>query len=754
MKANPQEGDLLDNKKDSGGDNFALDDSAEQLYKQFAGIDDSDHADYSGSQSALLELLTQEEKKLDYYRLLLAHATTLFTGILANSRFTALEKENDQKIRVFLETLQKIAKFPKFDGKIHCRLRGQQCPSEDTGSETYDYELSFGNFLLDYRVAEIVEQREPVNGAALVSKLLEAFKGLSAMNIFNFTITIGAGAEDDYRRINYTIRQLMRYYMHEGHGNGSIVHDEYDQPSINLTLLAAGNKVKPSALENLVNQVKPLLLEAKPDNELSRFTTVYDAILASKQYRDRLKRMPIEVNNVQWIMQNLHTDPKRTTEVVKISRLVLSKYGNNPRMASEVISSISSEGYTDIRTDVMGKRLNLATDFLHLTEKTADKKAMQKEALQNIEDGLEQLPDEAYDNIKIDGNEISSVNEAGQTSNWSLHEKIFGLLSFFKRRSVIKKKVQDIANKNVQFDSEDYAVIAKNFKITEEEASQLIDLLKSCFDENGNFRRNFFEKNIPEFVQYESRVFGFLWHYLKELKTRKDRVAFLNALQLLVAKLKHPEEALKTLLTDIFSRTPIVRYSDRNGLILATILLRYTNKEVRSNIELTPEEVLLVRSSLNPDMVQVVQDFFEKNHEKTMQKIKRITEMLLKVSALEKLEEEQMQPRFLLYLKRELMIFLSLVGDKAAKSIVHGVVQEFGNPHSTYYKEMVNKENLRHSLLLLQVAARGLRRLIDFEANAILDEVVRKEEAYYYLNDDPSFQKYVKTVMDRIHRPN
>jgi len=753
MKEAPQEGSLA-TKKGNDTATFIMDETARLLYKDFDGIDGSDHADYSDSESALIELFTQEEKKLDYYRLLLAQLTTLFTGILANSRFAALDKENNKKIRVFIETLQRIAKFPKFDGKIHCRLRGQQCPSDKIGSESYDYELSFGSFILDYQVAQIVEQREPFKGRALYSKLMEAFKGLSAMDIFNFTINIGKGTKDDYRRINKTIRHLMHFYMHDRRDDDKIVNDEYGIPSINLTLLAAANNVKPYSLGNLVNKLKPLLLDAKQESNLSLIATVYDAILASRQYRGKLKRMPIEVNNLQLIMPNLRTDPQRTAQVVKISRLVLSKYGSNPKMASEVISSISSEGYTNIRSDIMGKRLNLATDFLHLTEKNTDHEEIRKEALQNIEDGLNQLPDEIYDNIKIEGKDVSSITEEGKINIWSLHETIFGLLSFFKRRAVIKKKVQDISNGNILFDSEDYAVIARNFKITEQEASHLINLLKSCFDQHGNFRRNFFEKNIPKFVQYESRVFGFLWHYLKELKSRKDRVSFLNALQLLVAQIKHPEEALETLLKDIFGPSATIRYSDRNGLILATILLRYTNKEERSNIELTPEEVLLVRSGLNQDMVQVVKNYFAISHEKIMQKTRIMTEILFKVSALNELEAEQMPPRFLLYLKRELMIFLSLVGNKAAKSIVHGVVKEFGNPHSTYYKEMVDKNNLRHSLLLLQVAARGLRRLIEFQANTILDEIVRKEEAYHNLFEDPSFQKYVKIVMDRIHSPN
>ena len=734
---------------------FQLDESARQLFSEFAGMDSSDRAHQeTSSQSGLIEFLNQEEKALDYYRLLLAQATCNLAEVLVNSSFTALKEENDLKIRLFVDFLKRIAKSKEFDGKIFCRLRGQQCPSTKTGSESYDYELSFGNFLLDYQVAQIVEEREGKKGAAIYAKLMEAFKAMSVMEIFNFSIDFGAGEEEDCLRVENTIRHLVHYYAKKNSKDWFVVHDEYDQPNINLTLLAATNNVKSAALQNLVNKIKPMILNSKPGDQLSRFTTVYDVILASKTYREQIKKMPIDDNNVQWLTQDVKTNPEQKAKAVQVSRLVLAKYGSNPKMASEVMSSISSEGYSDIRTDVMGKRLSLATNFIELTEESTDKAVLQDEALKNIEQGLEHLPDEIFDNISIEDNEVSSINDEGQKTNWSIHEKLRGLLSFFKQRSTTKKKIKDITNKDVKFGSEDYSVIAKNFKITELEASHLIDLLRGCFDDNGRFRRIFFERNIPEFVQYESKVFEFLWHYLKELATRQDRVSFLNALQLLVAKLKRPQDALKILTSDIFNRSSSVNFSDRNGLILATILLRYRNREERSNVELTPEEVLLVRKGLNEEMVKVVLDFLEKNKEYVIQKVRNITKNLFTSSARENHKDGEMQPHFLLYLLRELAIFLALIGSDLSQAIIYGLVKEFGKPDSPYYKDMKDKENLRHSLLLLQVATRALKRFNDPQSEAILDEIAKQEDLFVDLYSDPSHLRNVKRVLSRINNPD
>ncbi len=734
---------------DKKDDKFALDESAEDLYRKLGGIDDQDRA-REVAPSALMQLLNQEEKLLDYYRLLLAEAITLFAGVLANSKFAVLAKENEQKIRVLIATFKRIAKFPKFDGKIICRLRGQQCPDGKIGSDIYDYELSFGNFLLDAQVAQIVAERDKSHGTAIYNKLMEAFQALSAMKLFNFAIDLGAGTDEDYEKIEKLIHHLAHFHSDNAEEGSFLVRDEYGQPHINLTMLAACNGINPAALQNLVDKLKPRLLGEHPDPKLGVYTTAYEVIVASPKNHALLKMMPIEVNNVQWLTRSLRTTPTKTAEAVQVSRFVLAKYGTNPRMAAEVIASISPDSYSDIRTEVMGKRLTRATDFLQLAEGSANGKTLQNEALLNIEEGMDQVPDAIYDSIDIQNGKASTTDDQGQQTHWSLHDKLLGLLSFFKQRSTTKKKVRDLASKKVMFDSEDYAVIARNFKITEVEASHLLDLLKSCFDDMGHFRRAFFEKNIPDFVKYGSRVFEFLWHYLKELTSRQDRVGFLNALHPLVARLSRPQDALKILLADVFNRAAAIKYSDRNGLILATLLLRHNSQRVRSQIELTPEEVLLNRQILNPAMLEEAHRFMEKNQEYVIQKFRATTEALLQAAIKPELQEEEMMPRFLLFLQREMVIFLSMVGDESSRAIIQGVVKEFGNPASNYYQSMGKKENLRYSMQLLQVAVRCLRRYDDPDTLALIDIIVGRAGDFIFLSEDPSLQAYVKSAIEHI----
>lgn len=740
---------------------FTLDQSAMEIYRQLDGIDDTLRVDLSLKlESELMQFLQQEEKKRDHRRLLIAQAACLFVDILAESSCADFEKGHNPKVKVLVNLLKRVAALVGRDCKISCRLRGQQSlggTADPAGlsPEAHDYQLGLGDVLLDYLVALKVEERETAKGKGLPAKLLRAFTVMSGMRIFNFSIEIKTG-EAAFPPGHYekTLHALVRFYNSRDHGDHFLVRDEYGQPSINLTLMAATNQVRPDSLQELVERLKPLLLAAEPAPELRCLTTVYDVILASKKYRRQLKKMAIEVNNVQQLMLSSRINPQRTAEGVQVVRLVLSRYGSDPLKASELIASISQEGYRNIQSKVMGKRLSQASEFLELAEGRENQGSLQNAALQNIEEGLHNIPDEVYDELSIEGDRLSSVDEQGRKTSWSLHQKVFQLVSYFKQRAVTKGKVRDINNKDVHFDSVDFSVIAKNCKVTEGEAQHLVELLKECFSENGRFRRRSFESNIPDFLRYEENVFEFLWYYMKELRIKEDRIAFLNSIQRLVGQLKKPEKALTILLADIFSPASTGRFSDRNGLILAIILLRTYNKEEKSNIELTPEEVLFVWNGLDQEMVRVSLEFFRHNQELVVLKVKRLTELLLQISVKKAHQEEQMQLRFLISLMREVVVFCSLIGGRISQSTVKGVVREFGNPSSMFYRKVDDKSHVTQGLKLLQVAARGLKRFNDANADDLLGAIAHREREFVELYDNPTHRQIVKKIMDKVGQPD
>ena len=78
---------------------------------------------------------------------------------------------------------------------------------------------------------------------------------------------------------------------------------------------------------------------------------------------------------------------------------------------------------------------------------------------------------------------------------------------------------------------------------------------------------------------------------------------FLNALQMLIAKIHQPKRAIKVLIADFCADPGVIEFADRNALMLANLLIRKYNKELNLDIELTPEEVLLVKEGLDREVV-------------------------------------------------------------------------------------------------------------------------------------------------------
>ena len=103
---------------------------------------------------------------------------------------------------------------------------------------------------------------------------------------------------------------------------------------------------------------------------------------------------------------------------------------------------------------------------------------------------------------------------------------------------------------------------------------------------------------------------------------------------------------------------------------------------------------------------------------------------------------------------RELTIFFALVGGELSLAVVQGIVQEYGRPSTTFYKNMKDKKNLKYSLQFLQVAARSLRRFNEPMSDAVFEGIAGKEILFVNLfEENSSYANYVKRVMDRIMQP-
>jgi hypothetical protein len=399
--------------------------------------------------------------------------------------------------------------------------------------------------------------------------------------------------------------------------------------------------------------------------------------------------------------------------------------------------------------DLLGN-LNNLTDFLHQVDREKQDSAVLREALNGVDVGFDRILDEVLDELHIADNKVAARKGVMKGFTKKLHAELVAMLSFFKSRSVTNRKLKRILEEAIDFDAQELEVIAKDFGITTDAAGELVSLFRDCFTAKGRFNRKNFEKNIPAFLKFEKKVFGFLWQYLKEFRFREDRVVFLNSLQLLIAEMAEPQKALQVLLDDFTKDCSTVSFSDRNGLILANILIRKYNQELHNHIELTPEEVLLVQEGLNRDMVGSASEFIDNDPERFFMKSRTLHKKLIEALQPQETDDTAMPFHYLTTLERELYILLSLVGGMKAHKIIRSVVREYGDPNSIMYSQVEDQEQLKSIFQLLQLAVRGLARFGDSTDIMLLQEVKLSEQAFIDLDPKLLAEDQVKRVMEYV----
>jgi hypothetical protein len=290
------------------------------------------------------------------------------------------------------------------------------------------------------------------------------------------------------------------------------------------------------------------------------------------------------------------------------------------------------------------------------------------------------------------GDEIRDNSPKKESFIGRINNKIAGMVGFYKRRSVTKKKMTEMVPRPIDFDKQDYKTLARDFNVTVDEAADLIKILKQCFDEKGNFRRSIFVKIIPELDRYERRIFDFLWHNVKEALHQKDRPAFLDSLQLLVERLKQPKNSISVLLEDLAKNSKVVRFADQKAFMLANRLVRSYSQEIVS-YQITPEDVLMVEKGLKRQITSYAAWKMDRNQEKFFDKIRTIHHRLLQNLDAEGEETRSLGIRELLVLEREAYIFFALVGGNTGRSVLMSALKEYGNPDSEIYQLISSNES-------------------------------------------------------------
>ncbi|SHJ87696.1 hypothetical protein SAMN02745216_02462 [Desulfatibacillum alkenivorans DSM 16219] len=749
--------------------NTDLDEEIEGLFKDL-GEDDAVEHMVIPDMPGLSETLHNEEQRMDVYRVHLVDFTrqvSSFLGASLSGGFRATEAA----VTRLVERLSALHELGDHVGKVLIRHRGRGLEGEGANSAKYDYTVCFGALKLDIPLLKDAEKRlgQPAEHATVdFRNALKTMGSYGIHTLYASTLPHDAQARQMLRLCLNVLADYLRMFQegknlkYEGIDPWQglpVVLNPAGFPDPNLTCLAAVNGLKPRTVSRLVDKIGSLMLDVGPGHPLKQYASVYDAVFGFEKLSDVLVRPPMEINNARWLINEHESQPLSDSQA-RLVRFLAREFPNGSQAPGKLVDSLYATDFGCVNCFHLMDRMTLASDLLKAMGKAAPHRKnqvdfslenLEMEVLGNLEKGLARVSEPVLKNLCVSNDALVARQPECDEVRACVDERILDLVSFFHHRSQTKKKMESLPFAVNEFDRSDYQTIARDFGSTVDEAKDLVRIFKLCFDDGGHFIRPVFEENIPALARYQDHVFEFLWHYLQNSMHREDRIAFLNALQVLIDRMNQPQKALTVLLEDFIHDPETIQFHDRNALMLCSVLMRTFNKELHKDTEYTPQEVLKVKAGLDQRAVIHAREFLDANRERFFVKIRTIHTLLKQ--ALGKYKVKGRPPtRYLLILEWEAYILLSLVGGAAAETVVGSALGEYGNPDSEIYHLPRSNQALLWLLLLLQVVAQGAARFGRPADAVLLSQIKNREEFFVALGGGERARKQIRNLVRQLKR--
>ena len=761
-----------------------MSDSVDNLLQQLGGVG-SPGGESTSPQETVKQKVTavQSSEQLDHRRMLLVDLVYLINGAFRDVHYWEGVKTNRDTTKELVKILHELQQTPQNDGVVRIEYRGR---SGTKVPEKTDYVIRLGDLEVDVAAVSAIIKRIGIRVKHIEGRLIKSFEAFSAQGLDTIFITIPDATDESLENIRVCMRIISCFkkalqedapidYVKNGQPLSlKPVLDESRQPDLNLTQLAALNDLNPKNMQEMIQKVAALI--KRPDFARSGLpsASVYQAIFNIKSLRQRLARPAIELNSDRAPQaaksQNGATpgaggrgsgpggggaggSPVKTDPAVlkaTMAKFVKEAYGDSPEKAMQVMKTIYGGDYHQLDLAGLEGRLQLITDLLATLEGNDKGRELMENVLERIQTGMDQLPKEVLDDLIIDGNEVKIWQEDEEKVIGKSDDNLLKVIDTSKDRCAARKKMRTAFRADGQFTDQDYAQLSKTFNISIQEAEEITQLLKSCFDGQGNFQRALFEKNVPGFAEHPKSIFEILWEFLREIPRRSDRLPFLNSLQLLVDEIKQPKQAIKILVSDFILDPAEVSFPDRNALMLAIQFLRTFNKEINMDIEITPEEVLMVNKGLEPGVRRYLAWKIDGEQKRFVEKIVTIRKKLIQSFEQEGSDFKVLPIRFLLALEREAHIFLALVGGKTATAVIQGALNVYGNPASQIFLLKESPHYITGLLQHLGILIRGIGRVGQEPDFTLLDNIKKRQQGFLNLSEEPRHTALVRRTLGAI----
>ncbi|MDI6797318.1 MAG: hypothetical protein QMD09_10250, partial [Desulfatibacillaceae bacterium] len=707
------------------------------------------------SVSGLSERLRQEQKRADARNTLLVKIMVSLSHIFRQGGSGNLNQAlNTAQI---LETqLADAFQMTEKASSLLIRLRGRTLPGQGKTAARHDFVICFGPLVVDLALIQFMATRDD-KALNIESQFVSAAQALAANNINTLRIELVDPDDDKGKVLARSLEALCRYARSRGVEQGTcddqgqaclaLIHGPDNETDANLSLLAAVNRLNPHAMEIIVSKVLPLWINAPENSALGACVTLFDAVFTFEKLRQQLLRPVVEINNLRWLVTT-RAEESLTGSKARMARVASKALGSDSPKTARTLVCLYDTDYGKIDGYQLVERIKLFSDLLDGLEKhalPAERDTLLSHLFSVLRDSLEHVPDTVFDDLATPPGSMESRNSKGEVIKRPVDDRLWEMVVFFRKRSITRSKIKAMLTQEIYLDEMDYDVLGEDFGFSEHQAKRLVNILITCFDKQGHFLRPIFEKNLAAFAAHE-KIFEFLWHYLKEHLHKNERVAFLNALQLLIDKLKNPRNAIRVLLNDFAFDPNVVQFFDRNGLMLVNLLMRKYSKELHQTTETTPEEVLLVKEGLDEQRVLYARQIMDEERERFFGKV-RTVRLELKKSLDPYAVEWTMPASFMFTLEREVFMLFALVGGVVGVAALRSGLREYGNPNSEIWAMAARANALGQALGTLQVIIRGIKRVGERSDIVAVSELEATKTDFYRLHSSIEHREQVRQVL-------
>ncbi len=725
------------------GNGKLLDDEAEELFQQLLGIDTSYGKD--GLSESLNSVLQQQDAQCFVIIDLLDQVTT-YMRLSDNGGTVPVDADELDAILKCIRTLA-----ANTDGEQHLVVRYCGYSEPGKAEEVIDYELVHQNIRVNGAAIGAMVDRYGEARASYSDTVRRVFETLAHHGIMSLSVELSQ-EEGALRRMPLNIAlQVLARFRAAVSVDGPIVFtrgqktlkltplvDTYDIPSENLTLLAAVNGISPQSISTA-------LAKLRASGVIDRYLGGYDALVSLHKKTPQLIKPPLEANNFLWLMADTKIGAA-SPEQAQVARLAMKAARQAPLQAASMLQAVYGDDYEYIDATRLGHRLNMSTGLLDAVDAAPEGASIESEILNNLEHRLDVVADKVFDDL-FSKERLAAYSGGGGDFVEGLNEKLRSMVHFYKQRGDVRRKLQQIVHGDVTLTDEEYAALARDYRISAEDSREMIRLLGTCFSGDGRFHKQAFHQITAVLKRYEEKILEFLWKYLMDGIHEEDRIAFLNALQMLISQMAQPKRSIGILLSDFYKGSQQVRYSDAKALMLCSLLVRRYTKAL-IDVEMTPEEVLQIDDSVDTAIAGYVAWKIDRDQKRFFEKIQTIHQLLIAVLNTDGEADGDISPEALLELERESYIFLALVGGLTARSVILSAIKEYGDPESVIYQGGPRRAPLTLLTKNLRVAVRGLARVGKPEDLTVLDLVHRNGDRLNALDPSPRHSEQIKRILE------